>query len=56
MLDPDLIEYCKQNNITFQAFNVVNGVFYDRDFEGTVLENYSDTGMCSRWLATFDVH
>ena len=33
IFDPHLVDYCKQNNIVFQAFNVVNGVFYDRDFE-----------------------
>ncbi|CAB9513852.1 Probable NAD(P)H-dependent D-xylose reductase xyl1 [Seminavis robusta] len=33
VFDPNLIDYCRENQILFQAFNVINGVFYDRDYE-----------------------
>jgi hypothetical protein len=33
VFDSHLIDYCKENKILFQAYNAVNGIFYDRDFE-----------------------
>lgn len=33
LFDPNLINYCKEKQILFQAYNAVNGVFYDRTYE-----------------------
>jgi hypothetical protein len=33
LFDPKLMEYCHEHKILFQAFNVVNGVFYNQEWE-----------------------
>lgn len=33
LFDPYLMAYLRENNIHFQAFNIIHGIFYDREYE-----------------------